>query len=251
MSLSRNPVFRPLLWPTLMTLAALPVLLGLGFWQVDRLTWKEALLAKIEQRMDADPIPLPAPDAWSKIDPYTQEYTRLLLEGRFLPREFHYFQQNAQGTPGYAVISPLEVAEGAVILVNRGFVPAHLKEMDAHGGIPEGADGAPLRFTGILRAPATRGIFDGVDDPEKNVWMVRDPTVMGATLGVRHVAPFIVDAEPGSFPGEYPKAGATRPDLPNNHLDYALTWFGLAAVLIAIYFLYHRANGCIGRPAVK
>lgn len=246
-----NPVFRPLLWPTMFTLAALPVLLGLGFWQLDRLEWKETLLAKIERRMEAEPAPLPTPEAWGEIDPQAEEYTRFLLEGRFLTREFHYFQQNAQGTPGYAVISPLEVAEGAVVLVNRGFVPAQLKEMDAHGGVPEGADGTPLHFIGILRAPATRGTFDGVDDPEKNIWMVRDPAAMGATLDVPHVAPFIIDAEPGSFPGEYPKAGATRPDLPNNHLDYALTWFSLAAILLIIYVLYHRANGRIGRPAAK
>lgn len=245
---AQNRFFRPLLWPTLFTLAALPVLLGLGFWQLDRLEWKEALLVKLEQRMVADPAPFPAPEEWGEIDPYKEEYTRFQLEGRFLAREFHYFQQNAKGTPGYAVISPLEVTEGAVVLVNRGFVPAHLKETDAHGGIPESADGAPLRFTGILRAPATRGAFDGVDDPEKNVWMVRDPAAMGATLDVALVAPFIIDAEPGSFPGEYPKAGATRPELSNNHLDYALTWFSLAAILLIIYLLYHRANGRIGRP---
>lgn len=248
MSIRGNPIFRPLLGPTLMTLAALPVLLGLGFWQLERLEWKAALLTKIEQRIDATPIPLPAPEAWSSLDPQAEEFTRFSLEGRFLPHEFHYFQQNARGTPGYAVISPLEVADGAVVLINRGFVPVHLKEMEAHGGVPEGADGEKVRFTGILRAPATRGTFDGVDDPEKNVWMVRDPAIMGATLGVQQVAPFIVDAEPGAFPGEYPQAGATRADIPNNHLDYALTWFGLAFVLVVIYFLYHRANGRLGRP---
>ncbi|MEP0709254.1 MAG: SURF1 family protein [Parvibaculum sp.] len=243
MSLSANRFFRPLLWPTLMTLAALPVLIGLGVWQLERLEWKEALLERIETRLAAAPVELPEPREWSALDVAAHEYARVTLTGRFLDREFHYFTQGAQGQAGYAVISPLEVEAGAVVLVDRGFVPAALKETDAHGGVPQGE----VSFTGILRAPHARGTFDGVDDPEKNIWMVRDPAVMGAALDGMTVAPFIVEAGESAFAGEWPKAGAARVDIPNNHLDYALTWFGLAAVLVAIYFLYHRSNRRIGR----
>lgn len=243
MSLSANRFFRPLLWPTLMTLAALPVLIGLGVWQLERLEWKEALLTRIETRLAAAPAALPEPGEWSALDVAAHEYARVTLTGRFLDREFHYFTQSTNGQAGYAVISPLEVATGAVVLVDRGFVPAALKETNEHGGVPQG----DVSFTGILRAPHERGVFAGVDDPQKNVWMVRDPAIMGATLEGMTVAPFIVEAEENAFAGEWPKAGAARIDIPNNHLDYALTWFGLAAVLVAIYFLYHRSNGRIGR----
>jgi surfeit locus 1 family protein len=239
-----NRFFRPLFWPTLITLLALPVLIGLSLWQLERLEWKEGLLAKIDERLTADAAPLPAPEQWPTFDAREAEYTRVVLEGRFLPIEFHYFTQGERGAPGYAVISPLELADGALVLVDRGFVPVELKETASHGGIPEGAH----RFTGILRAPSGRGMFDGADDPARNVWMVRDPAIMGASLGDARIAPFIVEAEAGAFPGEWPKAGRTRIDIPNNHLDYALTWGGLALVLAVIYVLYHRANGRIGRP---
>lgn len=238
-----NPWFRPLFWPTLFTLLALPVLIGLSLWQVERLEWKQGLLEKIGERIGAEAVPLPASADWAAYDAREEEYTRVVAEGRFLPVEFHYFTQGDRGTPGYAVISPLELAEGALVLVDRGFVPVALKEAASRGGIPEGDQ----RFTGVIRAPSVRGMFDGADDPEKNVWMVRDPAIMGAGLGDAPIAPFIVEAEEATFPGEWPKAGRTRIDIPNNHLDYALTWGGLALVLIVIYVLYHRANGRIGR----
>ncbi|MBX3446311.1 MAG: SURF1 family protein [Parvibaculaceae bacterium] len=239
-------LFRPMLWPTVLTLLALLVLIGLGTWQVERLQWKEELLAKIAARIDAVPVPLPAPEDWPAYDAREREYTRVEVQGRFLLEEFHYFTQGANGAPGYAVISPIEVAEGAVVLVDRGFVPVPLKDAGLRGGIPEGAQ----RFIGILRAPSQRGVFDGADDPAKNIWMVRDPAVMGAALRGVDVAPFIVEAEEGAFPGEWPKAGRTRIDIPNNHLDYALTWYGLALVLAVIYFAWHRANGRIGREKI-
>ncbi|MDX5365771.1 MAG: SURF1 family protein [Alphaproteobacteria bacterium] len=240
-----NPWFRPLFWPTLFTLLALPVLTGLSLWQVERLEWKEGLLTKIAERMDAEAVPLPATAGWADYDARDMEYTRVAVEGRFLPVEFHYFTQGERGAPGYAVISPLELADGALVFVDRGFVPVALKDAALRGGIPQGGQ----RFTGVIRAPSERGAFDGADDPQKNVWMVRDPTIMGAGLGDARIAPFIVEAEEGAFPGEWPKAGRTRIDIPNNHLDYALTWGGLALVLIVIYVLYHRANGRIGRQA--
>ena len=241
MSLRDNDFFRPLLWPTIMTLAALPVLIGLGLWQVERLAWKEALLERIETRLHGEPQPLPAPETWDAFDVADAEYERVTLKGHFLGHEFHHFTQGPGGAAGYGVVSPLEVAEGAVVMVDRGFVPAGMK--DAHGGVPEGE----VSFTGTLRAGQHRGWFDGPDDKAKNNWMIRDPAIMGAGLEGVAVAPFIVEAEPGSFAGEWPKPKGTRIDIPNNHLDYALTWFGLAVVLIGVYFAYHKSNGRIGR----
>lgn len=239
--MSGNRFFRPLLWPTLMTLAALPVLIGLGLWQVERLQWKEALLQRIDTRLHAEAAPLPAPATWDGFDAEAEEYRRVTLSGRFLPREFHHFTQGEGGRPGYGVVSPLERADGTVVMVDRGFVPIEMK--DTHGAMPEGE----VSFTGVLRAPQRRGAFDGPDDTVKNVWMVRDPAVMGSALEGVKVAPFIVEAEAGSFPGKWPKPKGTRIDIPNNHLDYALTWFGLAVVLIGVYIAYHKANGRIGR----
>ena len=241
--------FRPLLWPTLMTLAALPVLIGLGLWQVERLAWKEALLARIETRLDEAPVALPRPEAWETFDSEAEKFRRVTLTGRFLDTEFHHFTQDAGGAAGYSVLNPFEVEEGAVVFVDRGFVPLPLKE--THGTVPEGE----VTFTGVMREPQARSSFDGQDDPAKNIWMVRDPETMvragGATLEGVTIAPFIVEAETGSFAGEWPKPKGTRIDIPNNHLDYALTWFGLAVVLLGVYIAYHKANGRIGRERTK
>jgi len=242
-----NRFFRPMFWPTLLTAAMLPVLLGLGFWQVERLEWKRDLFAQMHERMAADPIGLPAPESWAALDAVTLEYTRVELRGRFLHRhELHYFTQDEDGAPGYAVIVPLVSSEhdGAVVLVDRGFVPVAMKDPATREATR--VDGE-VSLVGILRTPRPRGAFDGVDDPQRNVWMVRDPVIMGAHLGLSEVAPFIVEAEREGTAGHWPKAGRTRVDLPNNHLDYALTWFGLAGVLIAIYLIYHRSQGRFGR----
>lgn len=237
--------FRPLFWPTLLTALMLPVLLGLGFWQVERLQWKEALLARIEERLTAAPVALPAPNEWDELDAAEEEYRRVRLTGHFAgEREFHYFTQSEGGAPGYSVLSPFMVADGAMVLVDRGFVPAALKDPASRDPVPQGE----VSFTGVLRTPSPRGVFDGADDPAKNIWMVRDPAVMGATLDAGRVAPFIVEAEAAAFAGKWPQAGSTRIDIPNNHLDYALTWFGLALVLAVVYLVYHRSNGRTGRP---
>tara|TARA_R110002110_G_scaffold6054_1_gene30572 strand:+ start:20684 stop:21439 length:756 start_codon:yes stop_codon:yes gene_type:complete len=248
MSIAANRFFRPLLWPTLLTTAMLPVLIGLGVWQVQRLHWKDALLERIESRLSQAPVDLPPPRTWPDLDIAALEYTRVHLTGHFGTREFHYFTQNTDGTPGYAVLSPLDAGGGALILVDRGFVPQALKDPAMHGAAPQGE----VSFTGILRAPGHRVWVSGADDPEKNIWMVRDPAVMGAELEVadlkmKNIAPFIVEAEADALPGEWPKAGTTRPDIPNNHLDYALTWFGLAVVLMGVYLSYHWSNGRIGK----
>jgi len=243
-----NRVFRPMLWPTLLTAAMLPVLLGLGFWQVERLEWKRGLIATMTERMAADPVALPAPEAWPSLGAASLEYTRVSLTGRFMhAHELHYFTQSETGAPGYAVIVPLllDGEADAVVLVDRGFVPVAMKDPAARAAAqPEGQ----VSLTGILRTPQPRGSFDGADDPENNVWMVRDPAKMSAHLGLTQVAPFIVEAEIDPAAGPWPKAGRTRVDLPNNHLDYALTWFGLALVLSAIYLIYHRSQGRFGRP---
>jgi len=243
-----NRYFRPMLWPTLLTAAMLPVLLGLGFWQVERLEWKRDLIANMTERMAADPVAVPDPESWAALDAAALEYLRVTLTGHFLhEHELHYFTQDEAGTPGYAVITPLVLANGAdsIVLVDRGFVPVAMKAPEARGERPSEGE---VSLVGVLRTPRPRGTFDGADDPARNVWMVRDPLVMGTQLGLGPVAPFIVEAEPGPMSGPWPRAGRTRVDLPNNHLDYALTWFGLAAALIAIYLIYHRSQGRFGRP---
>lgn len=236
--------FRPMLVPTLMALAILPVLVGLGSWQVSRLHWKEALIATIEARLAAEPVPLPSQAEWKQLDLASWEYRRVKMRGHFAPDiEFHYFTQADDGTPGYAVISPFYLDEGGVVLVDRGYVPVDRKEPASR---PDGQVAAPMTLTAILRAPQPRGTFDGEDELQKNVWFVRDPAKMAASRGIAEAAPFLANLQNPAAPGGWPLPRGATVQLRNTHLQYAIIWYGLALVFLPIYLIYHINNRRLG-----
>lgn len=248
----KNAVFRPLLWPTILTLVMLPILLGLGTWQVQRMHWKTDLIARMEVRMAEAPRPLPPREDWASLDLDKLEYRPFTVTGHFLnDREMRYFTQDRDTSqPGFALITPLKLdvsgdEAGAYVLVDRGFVPQALADPAKRpGSEPEGE----VTVTGYLRQSERRGAFSAADDPQRNIWMVRDIDRMAEAAQVSPVAPFLIEAD-GEVPeGTWPKPGRTRIDLPNNHLDYALTWYGLAVVLLGIYIAFHIARGRVGRP---
>lgn len=240
-----NRFFRPLFWPTVLTAAGMALLVGLGLWQVERLHWKRALIATIKARVAAPAVTVPAEAEWPGFDVTAFEYRRLRLTGTFHHgREFHYFTQADDGTPGYDIVTPLALASGGVVLVDRGFVPAERKDPQTRGaGQIEGV----AAVVGIARAPQSRGSFTPADDPARNIWFTRDPQAMAKAAGLGPVAPFYVEADATPNPGGWPKGGRTRLQVSNRHLQYALTWFGLAGALLVIYLLYHRGRGRIGR----
>lgn len=224
-----------LLWPTLLAIAGMAVLLGLGTWQVRRLSWKEGLIARIEARAHGEPVSLDeALRRWRATGDV--EYLRVRFSGRFLhDRERHYYDVVA-GKPGWRVITPIRTATGVVVLVDRGYVPEALKEPKARAA---GQVTGEIGVTGLARAPARRGLFVPENDRAKNQWFWRDLVGMAAGIveardGARLV-PFFVESEGASVPGGWPKGGVTRLDLPNRHLQYAITWYGLAAALAAVY----------------
>ena len=244
--LSTNCFFRPLLWPTIITALALPFLAGLGFWQIERLHWKRALIATMEERLAAPAMDAPPRSGWPELDVAALEYRHVRLAGRFdHEQEFHYFTQDDEGTAGYDIVTPLRLDDGGIVLVDRGFVPAGLKERASRAA---GEVGGRVVLTGILRAPQPRGSFSAPDDVRRNIWFVRDPARMAQAADLGGVAPFFVEADAAPNPGGWPKGGRTRLHIRNEHLQYAITWFGLAAALFAIYLIYHASNGRIGRP---
>ncbi|MCE9649996.1 MAG: SURF1 family protein [Parvibaculum sp.] len=240
-----NRFFRPMLWPTLVTLAALAILVGLGAWQLERLQWKLGLIATIEQRMAEPAAPVPVESAWSALDLKALEYRHLRLAGTFQnDKELHYFTQNDDGDPGYDIVTPLALAQGGVVLVDRGFVPLEKKDASTRAA---GQIEGETSLTGVARAPQARGLFSNADDVAKNIWYTRDPKTMGEALKLEHVAPFYVEADGAPNAGGFPVGGRTQVNIRNEHLQYAITWFGLAAVLLAVYLSYHWSNGRIGR----
>jgi surfeit locus 1 family protein len=227
-----TPLRRGLLLPGIAAAGAFAVLIGLGTWQVKRLAWKEALIATVTARLAAAPTPLPAPAAWARLDPATDEYRRVAFRAELVnEQEALVFttgsSMRASAAPGYWVFTPARIA-GGTVMVNRGFVP---EGRQAPATRPQGEIAGPVEIVGVMRWPERAGPFTPAAEPGKNLWFVRDSTAIAAAKGIGLVAPFYVEAEAPASPGGLPEVGALKPTFPNNHLGYAITWYGLAAVL--------------------
>ena len=236
---------RGLLVPALFTLASLALLIGLGVWQLERKAWKEALIDSVTRRMDAAPEPLPPPDRWAGLDAARDEFTRVTFHGTFEnDREAlvfagaSAFRPDTSGT-GYWVFTPIRLADGARVVVNRGFVPEANKDpaTRAAGGI-----NGPIDIVGVLRWPERAGIFTPAGEPAQNLWFARDQRAIAVAKGWGNVAPFYVEQEAPVPPGGLPRPGKLTVNLPNNHLQYAITWFGLAAVLAGVFIAFARVR---------
>ncbi|MFC5311541.1 SURF1 family protein [Azospirillum rugosum] len=235
--------FRPSLWATLTTVPAVLVMLALGTWQVQRLHWKDELIHRVEQRLHAAPAPLPATIA----DPADFEFRPVTLSGRFLnDKEMRLIARPHQGQVGYEVLTPLERADGAgVVLVNRGFVPMDKRDPATR---PDSRVEGPVTLTGMVRLPQPAGWLQPDNRPGADAWMRIDPPVMAASVGLPNVAPVVVEALPDPSRGSAPLNGIQpQVELPNNHLQYAITWYSLAATLIVVYVLSQRRR--IGTPS--
>jgi len=227
-----------LFWPACATALTCAVLVGLGVWQLHRLAEKESLIARIEARAKAPPAPLPDEASWPALRPEAYEYCHVEIEGNFdHAKETLVFRATGGGTtgvnePGFLVLTPLRLRAGAYVIVNRGFVPAELKDRTTRFA---GEISNETRVTGLMRAPETRSFFTPRDDPEKGLFFTSDPISIASRLGLENSAPFLVDADDLTIPGGWPKGGTTELALRNNHLAYALTWFCLAFACLAVF----------------
>jgi surfeit locus 1 family protein len=236
------PPQRSLFWPSVVALGAFIMLIGLGTWQVERLFWKERLIAGRQAAVTAAPVALPISlDAAQSL-----EFHRVRAEGRFLnDRELDLGATSDDGHPGYHIVTPLQLADGTVVLVNRGFVPEAKR---APGSRAEGLPQGETRVTGLLRLPPTGKAHWFIPDNNaaRNYWLYVDIPAMAAAAHLDHVLPFYVDADATPNPGGLPAGGQTPISLPNNHLQYAITWYALAAALVVVYVVLvrrHRTPG--------
>jgi len=216
-------------------LVGLVVLLGLGTWQVERLQWKEALLATIEQRTHAAPEPL-ADIEKRFAQTGDVDYWPVTATGSFLHSGERHFFATHEGEAGYFVYTPLRLADGRFVFVNRGFVPDHLKDPVKR---PQGQVEGEVTVNGLARNPLSEKPSSLVPDnePAKNLFFWKDRDMMAATAGLPAgavVLPFFIDADKTPNPGGLPVGGVTIVDLPNNHLQYVVTWYGLAAALAGV-----------------
>ena len=221
-----------------LTAAGIAVLIGLGIWQLDRKVGKENLIATLDTRLARAPADLPPREDWARLTPGKDEYTRVKFPAEFLPREEALvytagsaFRPDVQG-PGYWVFAPARLAGGSTVVVDRGFVPPDRKDPATRAqGTPLGS----IDIVGVMRWPEARGMFTPDDDPKTNVWYLRDQNAMAATKKWEAPAPFYIEQESPVPPGGLPKPGKLIVSLPDDHLQYALTWFGLALGLAGVY----------------
>lgn len=199
---------------------------ALGLWQVQRLGWKEALVARVERNLAAAPVAAPAPAQWPSLG-REDEYRRVRVQGRYDHEREVLVRASTVLGAGYWVLTPLRTDAGHWVLVNRGFVPPELR-----GQVPRGAPAQAV--AGLLRLPEPGGGILQDNDPAAGRWYSRDVAAIAAARRLEGaVAPFFIDAQAEGAAAGWPRRGLTVIRFRNDHLVYALTWFALAAIMAA------------------
>lgn len=214
------------------TATGLVILISLGLWQLDRLAWKEALIATLQQRLSAPPADFPPAAEWPDLTPANAEFRRVKLRVAFSDAQRAEVYAGAPALrgdikgPGYFVFAPARLPGGETVVVNVGWVPPD-RRYDWNGGDRE--------MIGYLRWPEQPSLFVSKQDRDGTTWFVRDHEAMAKERGWGEVAPFYVDMESPAPPAGLPRPGALTVNLRNNHLGYAWTWFGLAGTLAGVF----------------
>jgi surfeit locus 1 family protein len=204
----------------------------LGNWQVRRLAWKRDLIAHVNQRVHASPVAAPGPNQWASVNPQDDEYKHVSLSGTLLnDRQTLVWTATDEGS-GFWVVTPLRMADGVIVLINRGFAPADWCGRDGHCAAGSSGD---VTITGLLRM-SEPSAFMRHNDPAKNSWYTRDVPAIAAARGLKNVAPYFVDADATPHDADHPswpEGGMTVISFPNNHLSYLITWYLLALMVLA------------------
>lgn len=217
------------------------ILIGLGIWQLDRKVWKENLIATVTSRIAQAPADLPPRASWPRLLQEGNEFSRVTFPAEFLAGQEALvytagspFRPDVKG-PGYWVFAPAQLAGGSIVLVNRGFIPLDKKDPATR---PGGNVRGSVDIVGAMRWPETRGLFTPADDPKTNVWYLRDIKAIAAEKKWATAAPFYIDQEAPVPPGALPLPAKIDVRLSDNHLQYAVTWFGLALGLAGVYVVW-------------
>jgi cytochrome oxidase assembly protein ShyY1 len=240
------------LGPGIAALILFAVLVGLGNWQLDRKVWKEGLIATLQQRLTAAPSALPPLERWPALDPAQDEYRRVHLTAELVPNQEALvftsgsaFRPDVSGS-GYWAFAPARLPGGGMIVVDRGFVPEGRQDRATRAA---GEVSGSVDMVGVMRWPETQSWFMPQADPAHNLWFVRDPGAIARAKNWGEVAPFFIELESPVPPGGLPLPGPLKVNLPDDHLQYAMTWFGLAAVLLVSFAFWLRSRWQEGAPS--
>lgn len=220
--------------PLLMTIAAVVTMFSLGVWQLERLEWKEGLIAQIEAAKNEKPVALlPASEEGQR----ALAFQRVQLEGEYVhDNEFHLAARYDNSVLGYHILTPFKLLDGRIVLLNRGWVPAAKKDASTR---MEGNVAGEISLIGMVRTDRDRNWFTPKNQPEKNIWFAKDIKEMSdySKLPLEPVAlDVLYDAPPGGLPK--PFQGELKPR--NDHLGYALTWFMVGFACLIISLIYHK-----------
>jgi surfeit locus 1 family protein len=231
--------------PIVFAAAAVTVFVALGTWQLQRRVEKLALIETLDRCLSAVPTALPARSLWPQLDRAEDEYRRVRFSAAFMPAAHALVYAGPSPFPsdmpgaGYWVFALARTTSGDLLVVNRGYVPEGEKDANSRAA-NDGA--ANVEVIGVMRWPQARSYFAPADDPLRNLWFVRDHLAIARAKGWGEVAPFYVELEEPPPTGGLPRPALFRPNIRNEHLQYAITWFGLAAVLIVMLVLWVRTQ---------
>jgi surfeit locus 1 family protein len=226
--------FKPKLAPTLFTIPVLILLLFLSFWQFQRLQWKENLISEITLKTKIPTIELP-----ENINLDEMLYRKVNLKGEFL-HDYEMYIYGGTTKPSnehfYYILTPLQLEDGRVIIINRGWIPEKLKDPTTRSS---SLIKNLVEVTGAVMGNETKGIYIHDNQPEKNIWFYINLEEIASFINIP-VEPFYILAQNNGE--DFPKGREIKPNLYNNHFGYALTWLFSAISLLVIYILYHRKN---------
>lgn len=236
--------FKPEFWPTVMAVCGFLLLFGLGCWQVQRLFWKETLIARIESRANGPAAALPLEEAG--LDEW--EYRRVALRGEYdHSREVLVGPRTYLASHGAYVLTPMRLENGRWLMVNRGWV--HQKRRDP-ATREKGQFAGVVEREGLLILPKKDNPWLPENDPAKEQWFWEDIPAIAQAIGIEKPLPYLVQVVGEEPEGGYPKPLGAVIHIRNDHLEYAITWFCLAFGFLTVYFVYHHQKKKSGDSSV-
>ena len=231
------------------TLLTLALLIGLGVWQLQRRTEKHALIAQLTERLAAAPEALPLPPQWSRLTPGRDEFLRVRFSATYQsrPDAMVYSAGSAVRTdisgPGTWAFLPARLPDGASVVINAGFVQNTMQDRAQQDrAVTRLVNGQPVTLTGYIRFPESAGVLTPRENIAKRLWFTRDHGAMARALGWGEVAPFYIDLEQPAPESGIPKPGPLDVHLKDDHLQYAITWFGLACAVMIAFGVWWRGH---------
>jgi cytochrome oxidase assembly protein ShyY1 len=231
------------------TLLLLSVFIGLGVWQLQRRAEKHALIAALDARLAATPVPLPPTAEWSKLTPERDEFKRTSFTATYETRLDAMVYSSGSAIrpdisgPGTWAFIPARLPSGETVAINAGFVPNTMQDRDVQDrAVARLITGEPIEMTGYIRFPEAAGLFTPNVEQAKRLWFARDHLAMSQALGWDKVAPFYIDLESPAPENGIPKPGPLQVHLTDNHLQYAITWFTLAFAVAIAFAVWMRGR---------